>query len=135
MSDTESTKKEESRYLRDRKDRKLYNEEWVADEQEESDEFEDFRGFRLEEKIESDQYSHSFVKELEGHNFTLAYVQKYGFHYPVIFRDKAGLGLRVPTQDFTVTHVKMCVGSRRVVDVMDVASQKNQQMTMKEWVR
>lgn len=27
----------------------------------------------------------------------------------------------------------MCVGSRRVLDVMDVNTQKNNEMTMKEW--
>lgn len=43
------------------------------------------------------------------------------------------LGLRVPTSNFTINDVRMCVGSRRVLDVMDVSTQKNSEMTMKEW--
>lgn len=38
---------------------------------------------------------------------------------------------RVPTSNFTVNDVRMCVGSRRVLDVMDVNTQKNIEMTMK----
>lgn len=36
-------------------------------------------------------------------------------------------------QEFTVNDVRLCVGSRRLLDVMDVNTQKNLQMTMKEW--
>lgn len=42
-------------------------------------------------------------------------------------------GLRVPTSNFSINDVRMCVGSRRVLDVMDVNTQKNSEMTMKEW--
>lgn len=35
--------------------------------------------------------------------------------------------------EFTVNDVRLCVGSRRILDVMDVNTQKNLQMTMKEW--
>lgn len=35
--------------------------------------------------------------------------------------------------EFTVNDVRLCVGSRRLLDVMDVNTQKNLQMTMKEW--
>lgn len=38
---------------------------------------------------------------------------------------------RVPTSNFTVNDVRMCVGSRRLLDVMDVNTQKNIEMTMK----
>ncbi|KAJ8964665.1 hypothetical protein NQ317_010552, partial [Molorchus minor] len=38
-----------------------------------------------------------------------------------------------PTSNFTINDVRMCVGSRRVLDVMDVNTQKNSEMTMKEW--
>ena len=49
--------------------------------------------------------------------------------------EKSGLGLCVPTQNFTVNDVKVCVGSKRLLDVMDVNTQKNSEMTMKEWTR
>lgn len=51
----------------------------------------------------------------------------------MLFKDKAGLGLRVPSQNFSVRDVRMCVGSKRKLDVMDVNTQKNCTMSMKEW--
>lgn len=43
-------------------------------------------------------------------DFNLAYLQKHGFNTPLLFRDKAGLGLRVPSPNFSVNDVRMCVG-------------------------
>nr|CAD7399449.1 unnamed protein product [Timema cristinae] len=42
-------------------------------------------------------------------DFNLAYLQKHGFNMPLLFRDKAGLGLRVPSSNFSVNDVRMCV--------------------------
>lgn len=39
----------------------------------------------------------------------------------------------MPSPDFSVYDVRLCVGSTRVLEVMDVNTQKNIQMTMKEW--
>lgn len=61
-------------------------------------------------------------------------MQQYGFNIPLLFRDKTGLGIRMPDpNEFTINDVRLCVGSRRILDVMDVNTQKNLQMTMKEW--
>ncbi|RUS79534.1 hypothetical protein EGW08_012702, partial [Elysia chlorotica] len=43
--------------------------------------------------------------------------------------------LRVPSENFKVSDVKQCVGIRRVLDVMDVTTQKAMEMSMKEWVK
>ena len=61
------------------------------------------------------------------------FFQQYGFNIPLLFKDKTGLGLRVPSSDFSIKDVRMCVGSKRMLDVMDVNTQKNLRMTMKEW--
>lgn len=42
-------------------------------------------------------------------------------------------GIRVPSSNFSINDVRVSVGSRRVLDVMDVSTQKNSEMTMKEW--
>ena len=42
---------------------------------------------------------------------------------------------RIPSKNFTVEEVKKCVGSRRMVDVLDVTTQKALEMSMKEWVK
>ncbi|XP_067014972.2 jmjC domain-containing histone demethylation protein 1 [Anabrus simplex] len=120
-----------TRQLRDRKERKHYTDDWALGDEE----IEGRRSFRLEDKIESDRFPQCFVKEMQGADFNLAYLQRNGFNVPLLFREKTGLGLRVPSQNFSVNDVRMCVGSRRVLDVMDVNTQKNVEMSMKEWQR
>lgn len=68
-------------------------------------------------------------------NFLLiiSYLQQHGFNIPLLIKDKSGLGLQVPSPNFSINDVRMCVGSKRVLDVMDVNTQKNLEMTMKEW--
>ena len=52
---------------------------------------------------------------------------------PLVFMDKSGLGMRVPSENFRVSDVKSCVGSKRIIDVIDVNTQKALTMNMKEW--
>lgn len=63
----------------------------------------------------------------------MRYIQEHGFDSPIIVKNKTGLGLKVPDTSFSVSDVKHCVGNRRVLDVMDVSTQKDVEMTMKEW--
>ncbi|XP_037711805.1 jmjC domain-containing histone demethylation protein 1 [Drosophila subpulchrella] len=119
------------RQLRERKQRKLYLEEWTLGDED----GEGTRGFSVAEKLESSKFAQAgMVREMRGCDLTVAFLQQHGFNIPLLFRDKAGLGLRMPDpQEFTVNDVRLCVGSRRLLDVMDVNTQKNLQMTMKEW--
>ncbi|XP_026314216.1 jmjC domain-containing histone demethylation protein 1 [Hyposmocoma kahamanoa] len=127
-----NNKKQVPRQLRERKQRKLYSDEWALGD----DEAEGGRGFSLADKLESARFEHSgSILEMHGADLTVSYLQKNGFTTPLLFKDKIGLGLRVPTSNFTVNDVRMCVGSRRVLDVMDVNTQKNIEMTMKDWQR
>lgn len=41
--------------------------------------------------------------------------------------------MKIPPKTFTVDDVKSCVGSRRILDVMNVETQKDDTMTMREW--
>lgn len=66
-------------------------------------------------------------------NFFFSYLQQHGFNIPLLIKEKTGLGLQVPSPNFSINDVRMCVGSRRILDVMDVNTQKNLEMTMKEW--
>ncbi|XP_052738822.1 jmjC domain-containing histone demethylation protein 1 isoform X2 [Bicyclus anynana] len=133
MSETlPNNKKQVPRQLRERKQRKLYSDEWALGD----DEAEGGRGFSLADKLESSRFEHTgSVHEMHGTDLTIAYLQKNGFTTPLLFKEKTGLGLRVPTSNFTVNDVRMCVGSRRLLDVMDVNTQKNIEMTMKDWQR
>ncbi|XP_023220193.1 lysine-specific demethylase 2A-like [Centruroides sculpturatus] len=110
------------------KERKHYTDDCLQDE-----DIEGKRLFSVEEKLNSEQFGNYFVKELKGEEFSLKYFQEYGFEYPILFKDKSGLGMRMPSNNFTVNDVRQCVGSRRILDVMDVTTQKDTEMTMKEW--
>nr|XP_029732938.1 jmjC domain-containing histone demethylation protein 1-like [Aedes albopictus] len=133
MSDKVSISPSKSRrQLRERKQRKLYSDDWALGD----DDYEGARGFSVAEKLESARFAQSgMVREMKGTDLTVGFLQQYGFNIPLLFKEKTGLGLQVPSANFTINDVRMCVGSRRVLDVMDVNTQKNVEMTMKEWER
>ncbi|KAG8200194.1 hypothetical protein JTE90_024977 [Oedothorax gibbosus] len=120
---------ENSRNLRV-KERRHYTEDCLQDE-----EIEGRRMFSVEEKLTCVSFESCFVDEMKGEDFNLKYLQEHGFVKPVLFKDKAGLGMRMPSANFTVNDVRQCVGSRRMLDVMDVTTQKDVEMTMKDWCK
>ncbi|XP_077318101.1 lysine-specific demethylase 2B isoform X1 [Lithobates pipiens] len=93
------------------------------------------RGFSLEQKVSSPNYRGDYVQVMEGKDFTYEYVQREALRVPLLFLSKDGLGIKMPDQDFTVRDVKLLVGSRRIVDVMDVNTQKGTDMSMSQFVR
>ncbi|XP_035709245.1 jmjC domain-containing histone demethylation protein 1 isoform X2 [Folsomia candida] len=116
---------------RDRKERKVYTDFWALGDAD--DDIEGPQSFDLEEKLNSPKFNKNVVLSMKGSEFNLAYIQKHGFTEPLIFHNKEGLGIRIPTPSFNVGDVKTCVGSKRLLDVMDVRTQKNTEMTMKTW--
>ncbi|KAM9841750.1 lysine (K)-specific demethylase 2Bb [Aulostomus maculatus] len=112
--------------------RRLYDEnEDLSD----VEEIANIRGFSVEEKLSSDSYRANFVHSMEGKDFTYEYVQREALRVPLIFKEKEGLGIRMPDPEFTVTEIKGLVGSRRSVDVMDVSTQKGSEMSMAQFAR
>ncbi|XP_077943964.1 lysine (K)-specific demethylase 2Bb isoform X4 [Gasterosteus aculeatus] len=112
--------------------RRLYDEnEDLSD----VEEITNIRGFSVEEKLVSDSYSATFVHFMEGKDFSYEYVQRDALRTPLIFKEKEGLGLRMPDPEFTVSEIKGLVGSRRSVDVMDVSTQKGSEMSMSQFAR
>jgi F-box/leucine-rich repeat protein 10/11 len=63
----------------------------------------------------------------------LKFFQEKGFEKPILVKSKSGLNMKTPSANFTVRDVERYVGSKRLVDVMDVNTQKNFEMTLKEW--
>lgn len=110
--------------------RRRYEDDGISD-----DEIEGKRTFDLEEKLHTNKYNANFVTFMEGKDFNVEYIQRGGLRDPLIFKNSDGLGIKMPDPDFTVNDVKMCVGSRRMVDVMDVNTQKGIEMTMAQWTR
>lgn len=119
-------------FQRDRKP-KLYTDDWaIADE-----EIEGGRLFQLDDKLESDRFEQNFVKELNGKGicvfnclfdylsiffkvltfhlfseFNVQYMQRHGFSTPLLFKEKSGLGIVVPSKNFSINDVRTCVGKR-----------------------
>ena len=113
------------------------------------------RLYSVDEKLESAKFGPGFVKEMEGKEFNLARVQEHGFSEPLLFKSKEGLHIKVPPPDFSVKDIRSCVGefshfdtswtlylylyfffqlgSRRTLDVMDTKTQRNVEMSMKQW--
>ncbi|XP_069816997.1 lysine-specific demethylase 2B isoform X4 [Dendropsophus ebraccatus] len=93
------------------------------------------RGFSLEQKLTSTNYRGDYVQYMDGKDFTYEYAQREALKVPLLFRTMEGLGIKMPGQEFTVRDVKLLVGSRRIVDVMDVNTQKATDMSMSQFVR
>ena len=76
-------------FQRERKQKKLYSEDWALGD----DEIEGRRSFNLQEKLENPLFAtHNIVKEMHGNELNVAYFQKYGFNTPLLFKEKTGLG-------------------------------------------
>lgn len=96
------------------------------------------RKFDLAEQIKSkrfDQIREKHLQELPGEAITLHLIQKNGFEKPILVTKPNGLDLRVPPKSFLVRDVRNCVGHQRIIDVMDVKTQKNIEMSMKDWCK
>ncbi|UYV68247.1 KDM2A [Cordylochernes scorpioides] len=112
------------------KERRHYSEDCLQDE-----DIEGRRLFSVHEKLSSPKFGPYFVRELKGEEFSLKYIQEHGFDQPLLFKDKTGLGMRIPNENFTVNDVRQYVGNKRLLDVMDVSTQRDVEMTMKDWAR
>ncbi|KAM9792272.1 lysine (K)-specific demethylase 2Aa [Neosynchiropus ocellatus] len=110
--------------------RRRYHDDGISDE-----EIDGRRMFDLEEKVKSQRFNSDKVLHLQGKEFTYEFVQKTGLREPIVFEKRDGLGIKMPEPDFSVNDVKMFVGSRRMVDVMDVSTQKGTEMSMAQWTR
>ncbi|XP_029910000.1 lysine (K)-specific demethylase 2Aa isoform X2 [Myripristis murdjan] len=110
--------------------RRRYHDDGISDE-----EIDGRRTFDLEEKVHSQRFSSDRVIRMEGKDLTYEYVQRGGLRDPIIFEKPNGLGIKMPDPDFSVNDVKIFVGSRRMIDVMDVSTQKGTEMSMAQWRR
>ena len=89
--------------------------------------------YNPEEKIKSKNFPPYFVREMRGEDVTYEFFQRTGFNTPVFVLEKTGLNMRVPDASFSVTDVKNYVGGRRLLEVMNCATQLNAEMTLKDF--
>uniref|UniRef100_A0A1A8GQ11 [histone H3]-dimethyl-L-lysine(36) demethylase n=1 Tax=Nothobranchius korthausae TaxID=1143690 RepID=A0A1A8GQ11_9TELE len=110
--------------------RRRYHDDGISDE-----EIDGRRMFKLEDKVTSERFGSNRILRMEGKDFSYEFIQRNGLRDPVLFESLNGLGIKMPDPEFTVNDVKMFVGSRRMIDVMDVSTQKGTEMSMAQWTR
>jgi len=86
-----------------------------------------------EDIIKSKTYPGYFVKEMLGEEVTIEHFQKTGFKNPIIVKEKSGLHIKIPDTSFSITDVRNLVGGKRILEVMNCATQSNAEMTLKDW--
>lgn len=119
--------------LRKRKTRR-YNEE-TNDEEGDCERKYDLKEQINSERFDSSQFKEKHLQELPGDAITLSLIQQNGFDKPILVTQPDGLNLRVPPKNFLVRDVRNYVGHDRIIDVMDVRTQKNIEMSMKDWCK
>uniref|UniRef100_A0A673A316 [histone H3]-dimethyl-L-lysine(36) demethylase n=1 Tax=Sphaeramia orbicularis TaxID=375764 RepID=A0A673A316_9TELE len=104
--------------------RRRYQDDGISD-----DEIEGKRTFDLDEKLQCSRFGTELVKIMEGKDFTFEYIQREGLRDPIVFEKADDLGIHVQPL------INYFTGSRRIVDVMDVNTQKGIEMSMAQWRR
>ncbi|KAK2838392.1 hypothetical protein Q7C36_013206 [Tachysurus vachellii] len=79
--------------------------------------------------------AHEVLMKMHGTQVTQRYLERHGFRYPIAVPQKDGLGLQLPSSDFSVNDVERYVGGDKVIDVIDVARQADSKMKLKEFVK
>uniref|UniRef100_A0A8C1FDR7 Uncharacterized protein n=2 Tax=Cyprinus carpio TaxID=7962 RepID=A0A8C1FDR7_CYPCA len=70
---------------------------------------------------------------MHGSQVTQCYLEREGFHYPIVVHDLDGLGLKLPPPLFSVSDVEHYVG--KIIDVIDVARQADSKLKLGEFVK
>lgn len=96
------------------------------------------RKFDLTEALKTDRFDQAkdrHLNVLSGHEVNLKRFQRDGFDKPILVSKPEGLDLRVPPKSFQVRDVRDSVGPQRTIDVMDVKTQKNIEMSLRDWCK
>ena len=96
------------------------------------------RGFRVRDKLRNESFEdgrETMLQIMTGRELSVEYVQRTGFVKPIVCLRRDDLGLKVPPRDLSVEGIRSAVGSRRMLEVLDVKTQKTQSMCMKDWCR
>merc|ERR1711872_101777 len=99
---------------RERKERKLYSDDWALGDEE----IEGHHTFDLQEKMTTEKFNMCMVKDMTEVDFDLGYMQKNGFNWPLLFKDKDKL-LNVISLEFSHTKLESLVHAPQVVRQID----------------
>jgi len=113
-----------------RKKRKTYIDGMLSDDEDEEN---IERTLDPEDLVKTKSYPAYFVTRMRGEDVTMEHFQRTGFKLPIMVPEKTGLHMRVPDSSFTITDVRNLVGGRRILEVMNSATQSNAEMTLKDW--
>ena len=97
------------------------------------------RGFKLKDKLKDEKFEESRDTMVEmmttGRELNMKYMQASGFTKPILVSRRDDLGLKIPHREFSVDGIRSAVGSRRMLSVVDVRTQKSKAMCMKDWCK
>ncbi|KAJ3217401.1 JmjC domain-containing histone demethylation protein 1 [Dinochytrium kinnereticum] len=92
----------------------------------------DSRRFVLSTTLAIEQLQNKFPY-VNGETATMDWLRMTGLREPFIVEDSEGLDMQMPRGNLTVNDVADMCGRDRIVEVMDVATQSEKQMTLDEW--
>lgn len=75
----------------------------------------------------------SFPTFSDGTSLTLDYVKTSGLKFPIIIESPENLGMKMPDASLTVHQVSDLCGPSTILDVLEVSTQSERQMKLKEW--
>lgn len=94
------------------------------------------QSYSVLDKLNSTRYERfDFVIKMDGKHFTIPFLQKHGFSFPFIFKDKIGLGLKVSGRHFSVDNVCKYVGPTKTLSVIDLNTHNTLEMSMLQWAK
>ncbi|KAJ4924485.1 hypothetical protein JOQ06_003441 [Pogonophryne albipinna] len=75
------------------------------------------------------------MMQMKGEQVTTRYLERHGFSYPIKVTEMESLGLKLPPPTFSVKDVEQYVGSKKIIDVIDVARQADSKMKLSEFIK
>jgi hypothetical protein len=79
------------------------------------------------------KFQNNNFKIIKGDQVNYDWASQSGFREPVIIHDPRGLEMTMPPADLTVRQIAQSVGYSRTVEVLQVSTQAEMTMSMKDW--
>jgi len=74
------------------------------------------------------------LTRLRGQQLTIQYLHQHGFDRPIMIEEKDGLDIKLPADNFSIYDAQQLLGGDRELDVIDVCSQNDIRMKLKDLV-
>lgn len=83
--------------------------------------------------LETKRFTEDTFERVLGSEVTAEWASNRNFLSPVVVQEPKGLGMKMPPSNLSVNDVANLCGPDRIIDVIQVSTQSDQQMTLQEW--